>query len=233
MNTSDCTLVPNDGGPIYGETNMCRNLVEPWNTFSLILFFIIAGYWLRQHYRSGRTNWLIELAILLLFVGGIGGSIYHACRCAKIWLLLDVVPIALLVFCAAFWFWSKLLDASAKMFRWSACVVLVGLGALCTALNSAGLQGRITLSYAVFALILLVPAFALAKVTSLLSSKDLCLATVLFAIAIVFRILDWSPVTAQYFSHGTHFLWHIFGALSAHYLIRTVDACQIGSAGKR
>ena len=40
--------MPNDNGPIYVETLMGRFPVEPWNTYSNLLFLALIVFWFLQ-----------------------------------------------------------------------------------------------------------------------------------------------------------------------------------------
>jgi len=135
---------------------------------------------------------------------------------------MDVIPIALLVLGASSWFWKRLQDASTGAFRLCAVAVLFGLVILYPSLNTATVQGKVTLAYFSFALILLAPAFTLSRIERTMSARLLLAATSMFSVAAVFRLFDWLPEAKLYFPSGTHYLWHIFGALSAHALIAAV-----------
>lgn len=99
INVSPKILTLPDGGGLYTETNLNHLIVEPFNTFTALIFVVIAIYWIRRLLKTknkGRIFYL-TLSIILLF-GGIGGTIYHAFRYHKFFLYLDWVPIVLVSF---------------------------------------------------------------------------------------------------------------------------------------
>jgi len=99
---------PHDRGPIYLETVMGRFPVEPWNTVSNLLFLALIVNWVWRLQRDGiGPHRFIAGALPVLFIGWVGGTIYHATRSANIWLFLDIGPIALLVIATAVFFWRR------------------------------------------------------------------------------------------------------------------------------
>src|SRR5262249_1785758 len=71
-----------DGGPKSRETDLSRDrwIVEPWNAATASLFILISLFWawkLRGRYRQFL---FLSLCLLILGVGGIGGTLYHGFR---------------------------------------------------------------------------------------------------------------------------------------------------------
>jgi len=99
-----------DRGPIYTETLLHQALdpqgwlVEPYNAATAVLFVFVALYWLLK---AGRQPFFLY-ASLVLAVGGIGGTLYHATRTHVVFLILDVVPILILAISAVFWFVDRM-----------------------------------------------------------------------------------------------------------------------------
>ena len=87
---------PNDSGPIYRETLMGRLPVEPWNTWSNLVFLFVVIFWALRAYREPRTHLFLAGALPVLFIGFVGGTVFHGTRSHEVWLLMDWVPIVLL-----------------------------------------------------------------------------------------------------------------------------------------
>ena len=84
---------PKDSGPVYRETIEGRLPVEPFNTASNFLFLAIIIYFVWKIRRNHRQHLFLAFILPVLFIGFIGGTLYHATRSHEIWLLLDWVPI--------------------------------------------------------------------------------------------------------------------------------------------
>ena len=101
-------LSPHDFGPIYSETDLSRFPVEPWNSYSNLAFLALLSYWaikIRPHWRHYL---LLTIALPILALGFLGGTIYHATRSSRLWLVLDFGPIFMLAALAAFYFWWQI-----------------------------------------------------------------------------------------------------------------------------
>ncbi len=201
---------PPDGGMLYAETNMQYLFPEPLNAITSLLFLVIAVYWTFILAGKGRTHTFLSFALGLLYIGGIGGSIYHGLRQWRIFIMMDWMPIMLLCVLAGVYFISKLT-------RWYFAVALIaGYGLFQYYLRrqmllSGDIQFFINLNYAVLAGLVLLPVLAYLIVTKFSNGKWVGLALLAFVLALTFRIADkWNLV-----SFGTHFLWHLFGAVAA------------------
>ena len=208
-----------DSGPIYKETflgNSC--FAEPWNTWSNIFFLLTIIYWALKIYRNPEKQGFLIYALPILFVGFLGGSIYHGTRSSDIWLFMDWIPIALLMLSVSIFFAAK------NRFSIYAILALVLLPFLASSLlwRSPDLPSSVKglIGYPMLALVVLFPIFFyLARAhwkhfTWVLSSL-FC-----FVFAISFRYIDNSDW--DILPMGTHWLWHVFGALSSHLLIQYI-----------
>lgn len=216
-------LRPADFGPIYAETDLSRFPVEPWNTYSNLLFLGIIVYLVY----STRCNWrafpLSVTALPILVVGFIGGTVFHATRSHSLWLILDFVPIFLLGILGACFFWNRLVTN-----WWLALLLVFASLALSGWVRSQPYLPRqinISLGYAGLALTILLPA-TLQCIKEMRSSWILLVsAAVSFSIGITFRIID-RGIGQEILPMGTHFLWHIFGAVSTWYVIKYILRCE-------
>ena len=219
MASSPTHSFPLDSGPLYAETNFLSYPVEPWNTFSLIIFLFIAGYWLVRLFGQYRRHRLLALGNIILLAGTFGGMAYHACRCSNLWFMLDVLPILLIAFLAAVFLWLKLRRLDHSLFLKSFSV-LSTMAAIQVCLQFViRTQILVCLFYVLLATSLLLPALLLEFKVLKLGKMPLFLSVGLFSIAIFFRAVDFAETTKNFLPMGTHFLWHIFGALSGHSLM--------------
>ncbi len=208
--------VLSDFGPVYTETDLSRFPVEPWNTYSNICFLVLIVYWYFKLRGSFYRHPLMGVALPILSVGFIGGTVFHATRSHFIWLALDFMPIIILALLAALFFWKQVLRSSV------AAVLVVLLVFLVSRLLLSGLQLphalRISLGYSSMAILILVPATIVTIKAQFPDWHSLIGTIISFAIAITFRWADGTWVGMS-LPMGTHFLWHIFGAYSVHRLI--------------
>ena len=75
----------------------------------------------------------------------------------------------------------------------------------------------LSLTYFVLVVTVLMPLLIYAFKTNWHMSKYLFAAAISIMLALLFRTLDHHPWTAV-LPMGSHFLWHIFGALTCHFL---------------
>lgn len=204
-----------DSGPIYRETIPGRFPVEPWNCFSNLAFLIIITYWLFRIKKSSRPHYFFKFCLFIMSLGFIGGTIYHATRSSQFWLLLDWVPIAFLAFLSAGYLWWL----SFKKLWLAAFGVSLPI-----LLQTAVYQ------FEIFPLSLKISAIYLCQATGILVPLLICLyrhkyrlwwaptaAICSFTLAIIFRLID-ATEQGAILPMGTHFLWHLHGALATQFL---------------
>lgn len=208
--------MPNDNGPIYLETLMGRFPVEPWNTFSNLLFLALIVYWFLRIRTDAANHRFIALSLPFLLFGYVGGTVFHATRSHNIWLSLDFGPIALLGLAVAIFFWRR------QGFSWlvSAFFVVVPIflaGVLLWQLSDSGGAGP-RWGYPVMVIVMLLPVARHLITTEWRDVGLVAAALTMFAVAAWFRAIDLSePVS--FLPMGTHWLWHSFGAIAVHLLI--------------
>lgn len=205
------TTHPPDGGVVYAETNLQRLIAEPFNAASASVFLVIALYWVMRLKTSYQNYLFLGASTVILLVGAIGGTLYHAFRISRIFLVMDWLPILLLCVMASLYF---LYRTTGKW--WHGLLLLTGFaGAQMLMWKLVAAEHRqlsININYALMALLVLLPlALFLVKVR-FRNYLHVLLALMCFTLALLFRIYDqdnWLPV-------GTHFLWHCFGAIACH-----------------
>ncbi|MXN90610.1 hypothetical protein GR160_05180 [Flavobacterium sp. Sd200] len=200
---------PPDGGSLYAETNLQHFFPEPLNAITSCFFLGIAIYWTIKIWGKHREHAFLVFALLLLYTGGIGGTIYHGLRQWRFFIMMDWLPIMLLCVSAGVYFLAKLT-------RWYFALLLILVYVLfqyfvLQQIRSANIQLFININYAVMAGIVLLPVVGYLIKTSFRSGQWVGVALLAFVFALTFRISDkWNWI---YF--GTHFLWHTFGAVAA------------------
>lgn len=211
-----------DSGPIYAETDVSRFIVEPFNAVSAAIFVLIPLYWFLRVGGEYRRHLFVTVALPFLLIGGVGGTLYHAFRSSEVWLLMDWLPIALLSLAASGYFLTKVLGSWRK-----ALLIIFGVFVLQGALMySAGKWQlvpphiAVNANYAMLGAVILAPLVWLLVKTKFRNAAFPALALAAFAAALFCRIADrWDPLMIGQYTAGTHFLWHVFGALACNFIL--------------
>lgn len=206
---------PNDQGPIYRETDMSRLPVEPWSTASNLVFLLVFIYFAVKTKFNYTKFPLVVVFLSILFIGWVGGTIYHATRSSDIWLKLDYMPIMFLVFIATIHFWRELVKKWILVFCFTMLPIMIYYFIYETLTFSHTIS--VSIGYSVMALIVIVPLILHCIYKNPKSWKLVFGALVSFAIAITFRLLD--NQLGEFLTMGTHFLWHIFGGFCCFFMI--------------
>lgn len=218
------TQLPPDGGMLYKETDMAQLFPEPLNAVTAVLFLVIAIFWTFKIKGHFKQNPFLTYCLTLLYIGAIGGTVYHAFRQWPVFIMMDWLPIMLLCLSAGFYF-------VARSTRWQyAVLTLVMYVILMFALRNWILAGHpslfINVNYAIMASFVLFSVLRYLIFTRWKAGKWVGFALLSFVLALTFRIADkW-----EWIRFGTHFLWHTFGAIAAfcmfHYIYLTRDSVR-------
>lgn len=218
-----------DRGPRYAETPAdpyaatAPAIAEPYNTVTATLFVVIVFYWvIRLRGRYSRFPFLVS-CLPILFVGGIGGTLYHAFRTRQVYFFLDVLPISFLGLAGAIYLTIRL----GKWHGWRR-VGVYGLGAIVAYLAVNLFVFRlvhferlpnlpVNLSYASLAAVVLIPLFGVLIATKFRWAGYVWAGLACFAIGFFCRLVDRTPYGDL--PMGTHWLWHLFGAACTQFLI--------------
>lgn len=201
-----------DGGQVYAETDLDRFIVEPWNAVSSLFILLPAVYWgvkLRGQYKEYP---FIAFCIPLLFLGGLGSTLFHAFRSSRLLLLLDVTPTAILTVALAIYFWIKVLP------KWWIAILIVAISAVLRVVATRYLPGHsgINVAYGIGGAVLFIPTLILLYQTKMAHSFHLLTSLACFLLAIGFRQTD--KIEQNILPMGTHFLWHIFTGIGGFFL---------------
>jgi hypothetical protein len=213
---------PPDGGMLYAETDMHYLFPEPLNLVTSCFFIAIAIYWTVKLRGEWKQHIFLTCALLLLYVGGIGGTIYHGLRQWSFFIMMDWLPIMLLCVIAGVYFIGKL----TKWYYAIALVVLYGVFTFFARQQmgrSGDIQLFININYAVLGSIVLLPVLAYLISSSFRHGKWVGFALLAFVLALTFRVADgWG-----WMETGTHFLWHTFGSVAAFCMFQYIYLINI------
>jgi hypothetical protein len=218
-----------DEGPRYVETPADPSapdapwIAEPWNAVTATFFALIAILWLwRLRGRAGDYPFVV-CCMPTLLAGGIGGALYHGTRAARIFLLLDIVPIAMLGLAGglymAFLYFEQMGVKKRLLLLLSLAAFYVVVNELFFAmLGPTKRQLSINLTYTSLAVVVLVPIGLVLWRTQFRHGGWVVTGIISFAIAWLFRLVD--QYSGEYLTMGTHWLWHTFGAIATAALIQ-------------
>ena len=209
---------PPDGGILYAETNLHRFFPEPLNAATSLFFLFLAIYWTYKLWGRGRQHTFLSVAIALLYIGGIGGTIYHGLRKWSIFIMMDWLPIVLICVSAGVYF-------LARVTRWYYATLLViayitfQVFVRREMIENGDVQLYLNINYAVLGSLVLLPVLGFLTATRFRNGRWVGIALLAFVLALTCRIADnWGVWTET----GTHFLWHSFGAVAAYSMFRYI-----------
>jgi hypothetical protein len=202
-----------DGGPVYMETHTGQLIVEPWNAISSLLMLIPAIFWFLKTRKTSGNNKFIYFVLFLIVAGGLGSALFHGFRASVAFLIMDVLPSAILTLTLSVYFWIKILKR-----WWHIFFVLVPLfGLRFMFWGKLPEHASINLSYFITGV-----SVGLPLILHLIRSKFqdwpiLITAISAFSLALLFRQTDQHPI--GFLPMGTHFLWHAFSAVGAWFIL--------------
>jgi hypothetical protein len=202
-----------DWGPRYVETP--PNPIdytwpaEPWNTATAFLFVILAVVWIWALRGRYRQHPFLTMCLPILLTGAIGGFLFHGLRSSPAFFLMDVVPIQILGLVVTVWLWIRLRPRLVHLLGLLAVLAFLRLTVSLTPLPR---QVSISVSYATLGLIIVIPVLLALIRTRFRHAGWVYTALACFALALVCRIAD--TLRPPPLPMGTHWLWHIFGALT-------------------
>lgn len=203
-----------DGGPHYAEYHPHLLIVEPWNALSSVVMMLPAVLWFVRLWPAILQQRFLLFALLMVFLGGLGSTLFHAFRATPVFLFLDFVPPAILSLSLSVFFWLKIFP------RWWQVLLLFVPFIVVRFLFFQQLPPHmgINVSYAFSGMMVIVPLFLFLYRNHFQFASDVVMTIVLFSISLLFRQLD--TVSQDVIPQGTHFLWHLFSAGGSWFLIR-------------
>jgi len=216
-----------DRGPMYNEFVHDALIHEPWNAYSSLFFFIPVIFWLIYLRGKYRTYGIITALLPVLFLNGLGSTLFHAFRASNWFLLLDWLPAALMTLILSIYFWHRI---TRKV--WKSVAVVFGFYALAFTMvkvlsQYTGLSGP-SIGYFFTGAAFLVPVIIDLKRNHWKHVRLYLLSLFFLVLALLFRILDYpTPNPFPWLPQGTHFLRHITSSLAVFtlgfYIYNTTD----------
>lgn len=202
-----------DGGPVYTETAPEQFIVEPWNAISSLLYMLPALLWLWSLRHQIRNYRFIYYAGILIILGSLGSTLFHAFRASVVFLIMDVLPVALLTLSLSIYFWHHILR------RWYYVVLVIVplFGIRFLIFNGLPNNLAINISYALTGIMVALPLFILYFQHKLVKMRYVLYTVIAFGLALLFREMDsWK---FQLLPMGTHFLWHAFSGVGTYFIL--------------
>lgn len=202
---------------MYNEFVHNAQVHEPWNAYSSLIFFIPVFFWiwkLRGEYQHHR---IIVAVLPLLFLNGLGSTLFHAFRSNPYYLILDWLPASIMSFVLTVYFWTKLV----KKWYFGLAIVVgsYGLAALLTYLLTSipSLEAFApNIGYLFVGLTLFTPIVILLYRIKWRFLGYFLFTLLFLSLALLCRILDYptpQPLP-NLLPQGTHFLWHVFSSFA-------------------
>jgi len=204
-----------DSGPIYHEFHAEAYIKEPWNAISSLFFLVPVIFWLWKLRGQYREHLIITLLLPLLFINGIGSSLYHAFRASDIFLLMDWMPAFIMNLILAGYFWNKVVGKI-----WKSVLIVFGFYAvtifMMLVIGSNTSIETVNVGYLLIGICIFLPIIIYLIRTRFYKWHLIGLTILFLGLALVFRSLDYptpNPIP-NFLPQGTHFLWHITSALA-------------------
>ncbi|MEO1049875.1 MAG: hypothetical protein AAFX87_04600 [Bacteroidota bacterium] len=204
-----------DGGPIYTEHNAEHLIVEPWNAISSLIIALPAIYWAIRLWGRYKEFPFLVYCLPLLFLNGIGSTLFHAFRVSKFFLMMDMLPPIILTISVSIYFWLKVLK------RWWFSFIAIPPFILMRfwVFDNFPSHTAINLTYAITGLMIFLPMLVFLYQTQFERWRTLVLSIFYLTLALLFREID-AREFVSFLPMGTHFLWHGFSGVAGFLLAR-------------
>lgn len=200
----------------------CENLSDsffisqPFNTLTNLAFFIAGLFLIKLYRKYDLRSPGIVVCIGLVFLIGMGSTIWHSSE-TLLGELLDIIPISLLILTSLALFLTKVI----KMPIWGIALTLIGfLGINFLSLHLFDKE-PLRSSSGYFPAILMLGLMGIYTYWKKIPIyKELILALITFLLSITFRSLD--HLLCEPMIIGTHFMWHILNGLLVYLVVRAL-----------
>jgi len=203
---------PIDGGPIYAETDLSALISEPWNAISSLAILLPAVYWAIRLKGDIRNYTFMYYCMPLLFLGGLGSTLFHAFRASHWLLLMDVLPTALLTLSVSIYFWIKVM----RKIWLVPLVFLPVFGFRLAIIHSFPGVDTVNVGYLITGIMIFLPLIFYLFQSAFRYWTDIIFSVLLLILSLVFRERDHALTT--WLPMGSHFLWHILSGIGAYFL---------------
>ncbi|OJJ15092.1 hypothetical protein BKI52_40210 [marine bacterium AO1-C] len=200
---------------MYQEYHADYFIKQPWNAISSLVFFIPVIYWILKLKPKFGKYPILAAILPLLFLNGLGSTLFHAFKPNIVFGLLDALPPMLMVIFLSSYFWRKITLSWAK-----GVLIVLGFYTLNFCLTYIlykvfNFKGAFNVTYLISGLTLLTPVVMFLVKTRWQQWNLIVLAVTCIGLALLFRVLDRTvPLYLPILTQGTHFLWHIFSAFA-------------------
>lgn len=202
-----------DGGPVYTETDLSHIIAEPWNAVSSLALILPGVYWLLVLRGRYKSHLFLICCSLLLALGGLGSTIFHAFRRSPLFLYLDFMPIVILIYCISIYFQLKVLT------KWWYVLIIITIDFALRYLlftSKLPMHYTINLSYFISGVMIFTPLMFFLVKTHFANAKYVLYSVFLLSTALFFRAID--SMNPPLLPMGTHWMWHLFCSAGALYL---------------
>lgn len=217
LEISNRKAIISDTGPIYNEFVHDAVIHEPWNAFSSLFFFIPIIYWIWRLKGEYQNHKILVAVLPLLFLNGLGSTLFHAFRSHQGFLLLDWLPSSIMSIILSAYFWTKIVK------KWYFGILIVLAFYVSAYLTIMGLSNipwfrhfSINVSYFFIGCSFLIPL-----IVQIYRNKFklwLSVVVTIFSLmaALACRSLDYPTPNPfpELLPQGTHFLWHVFSSIA-------------------
>lgn len=202
---------------MYNEFQHHTLIHEPWNALSSLAFFIPVIYWFFILRGQFKQHPIFMILLPLLFLNGLGSTLFHAFRAHQFFLILDWLPASIMSITLATYFWTLILKKwyfgllAVTGFYGSSMLIVELLDGTPRLREIAPNIGYFFVGCALF-LPLLIHLFR----TKFKYAYLVMLSFTFLGLALLFRSIDF-PTPNPFPSilpQGTHFLWHIFSSFA-------------------
>lgn len=206
----------NDSGPFYHEFVHDAVIKEPWNAVSSLFFFIPVIYWIWKLRGEYRQHLIMVAIIPLLFLNGLGSTLYHAFRAHDAFLLLDWMPASAMSILLASYFWMKVIGKWYFGFLAVFSFYLLGGISIMLFIDETNRAMAPNIGYFFVGSSFFIPIFILLYRYKFKHADLIGYGFLFLALSLVCRTLDYpnpNPLP-DFLPQGTHFLWHIFSSFA-------------------
>lgn len=207
-----------DTGPLYHEFHAENLIKEPWNAYSSLFFFIPVIYWLWRLKGEYKENKFLVAILPLLFLNGLGSTLFHAFRSNQLFLVLDFMPAMIMNIIVGTFFWGKVWGK----WYWGllSMITFFTLGFIGMSFFSSNQNLAPNIGYAIIGTAFLTPILILLFRTNFYKWHLIALTFLCLTLALFCRILDYPNPNPfpNVMPQGTHFLWHIISSFAVFFL---------------
>lgn len=196
---------------------------EPINTISSIIFFVSSYFIFQLIGKNKITSGNLRILPFLVVLVGLGSTIYHGYN-SPYTLLIDVFPIYIFIFYSIYLLAEKLTKNTTLKFAMPLLLLILQFIAFISFPAFIGDVPTIHLVNLLFILVVFSWAYKALK----RNAFHILLVIASYGLGILFRGLDLSVCPINNF--GTHFLWHIFMALTAYLAARAFVRLELAKS---